>query len=146
MIEELIKIFNRDIERLRNEIESFTQGDNLWQTTGTIKNSAGNLCLHLCGNLKTYIGKNLGDIPYTRDREAEFSLKNIPKTTLIQKITETKEAVNTSLVKMKDRDLGSVYPENVLGYEMTNGYFLIHLSAHLSYHLGQVNYIRRVFE
>jgi hypothetical protein len=146
MIEELIKIYNRDLERLKKEIELFNQEDNLWKTTGTIKNPAGNLCLHLVGNLSTYIGKNLGNIPYIRDREAEFNLKNVHKGTLIEKATATREVVNTSLLKMNDRDLENIYPENVLGYEMTNGFFLIHLTAHLSYHLGQINYIRRVFE
>jgi hypothetical protein len=115
-------------------------------TTGSIKNSAGNLCLHLVGNLNTYIGKNIGQTNYVRNRDAEFSLKNIPQQTLIQKVVETRSVVSVGLEKLTDAQLELRYPEDVMGYEMTNGYFLIHLNSHLSYHLGQINYIRRVFE
>jgi hypothetical protein len=146
MIKEFIKLYNRDLDRLKTEIELFKKEETLWKTTGTIKNPAGNLCLHLVGNLNTYIGKNIGQINYVRNRDAEFSLKNIPQQTLIQKVVETRSVVSAGLEKLTDAQLDLRYPEDVLGYEMTNGFFLIHLNAHLSYHLGQINYIRRVFE
>jgi hypothetical protein len=146
MIEEIVKIFNRDIDRLKNEIALFNHEDNLWRTTGSIKNTAGNLCLHLVGNLNTYIGKNMGGTGYIRNRDAEFSLKNIPKEDLVRKVGETRDTVSQSLSKMSKSQLEEIYVEDILGYKMTNGFFLIHLSGHLSYHLGQINYIRRVFE
>ena len=146
MITELIKIYERDLDRLKLEIELFNDEKELWSTAGSVKNSAGNLALHLVGNLKTYIGKNLGNVSYVRNRDAEFNLKNVPKELLVQQIEETKEAVLSSLGKMNSEDLKSLYPENLFGYEMTNGFFLLHLAAHLSYHLGQINYIRRVLE
>ena len=146
MITELIKIYERDLDRLKVEIELFKDEKQLWRTTGSVKNSAGNLCLHLIGNLKTYIGKNLGNIAYARNRDAEFNSKNIPSQSLIQQVEDTKEIVRSTLEKMNAEDLKSNYPENVLGYEMTTGFFLLHLAAHLSYHLGQINYIRRVLE
>src|SRR5688500_19890123 len=110
MIEELIKIYDRDLERLKNEIELFNQEDNLWKTTGTIKNSAGNLCLHLVGNLNTYVGKNLGKIPYIRNREAEFSLKNVPKKNLIKKATEKRIGENANVIKMNEWQRGNITP------------------------------------
>lgn len=146
MISDLIKIYERDLDRLKLEMELFNDEKKLWSTAGNVKNSAGNLALHLVGNLKTYVGKNLGKVSYVRDREAEFSLKDVPKGSLIQQVAETKAIVLSSLEKMDAKDLGSVYPENVFGYEMTNGFFLLHLAAHLSYHLGQINYIRRILE
>jgi hypothetical protein len=146
MTDALIKIYDRDIERLKKEIESFTDENNLWRITGNIKNSAGNLCLHLVGNLNHYIGKNIGDSDYKRDRDAEFSLKNVPKQTLVQQVEQTKKIVLSVLKKITEKDLEKNHVENVFGYEMTNEFFLVHLAAHLSYHLGQINYIRRILE
>ena len=146
MIEVLIKIYDRDLERLKKEIDLFNEENNLWKTTGNIKNPAGNLCLHLVGNLNTYIGKNLGNVDYVRDRDSEFSLKNVAKEELLDKVNETKKIVLSCLRKMKKAQLEENHIENVFGNEMTNGFFLIHLAAHLSYHLGQINYIRRILE
>ena len=146
MIEELQKLYVRDIERLQKEIEAFTSEENLWQIRGHITNPAGNLALHLVGNLSTYIGKNLGEQSYIRNREAEFASKYIPRQTLLEQIAAVKEIVRTTLQTLKPEDLDQTYPENVLGYEMKTGFFLIHLLAHFSYHLGQINYIRRILE
>ncbi|ALJ00821.1 DinB family protein [Rufibacter tibetensis] len=143
---ELIKLYTRDLDRLKNEIEAFQRESNLWVTKGEVKNSAGNLFLHLVGNLKTYIGKNLGNYAYVRDREAEFTLKDVPAQTLIEQINETKEIVLHTLHHLREEELEETHKEEVLGYAMTNRYFLIHLLAHLSYHLGQINYLRRVLE
>lgn len=146
MIQEFIKIFDRDLGKLKLEIESFQEEENLWKIEGNIKNTAGNLCLHLVGNLKTYIGKNLGKIDYVRDREAEFNLKNIPRELLLAKVESARKTVIEGLGKLTEEDLVKIYPEKVLGYEMTTNFFLVHLSAHLSYHLGQINYLRRILE
>jgi len=146
MIDELIKIYERDLDRLKDEVVSFQNEDNLWEIRGSILNSAGNLCLHLVGNLHTYIGKNIGGYTYVRNRDAEFSLKNVPREYLIQQITEVKEIVLSSLKSMEEEKLEEMHMEDALGYPMTNSYFLIHLAAHFSYHLGQINYIRRMLE
>ena len=146
MIDELIKIYERDLDRLEHEIVSFQNEDNLWKTRGSIINSAGNLCLHLVGNLNAYIGKNMGGYEYVRNRDAEFNLKNVPRDNLIQQVSEVKEIVLASLKKLEQETLEEIHIENVLGYPMTNSFFLIHLIAHFSYHLGQINYIRRILE
>lgn len=146
MKEEFIKIFDRDLGKLRQEIESFKDEQNLWKTTGHINNSAGNLCLHLIGNLKTYVGKTLGKLEYSRNRESEFNLKHIPRSLILDDIENTRFWVIKALENLKEEDLQKTYPEKVLGYEMTTNFFLIHLTAHLSYHLGQINYLRRILE
>jgi uncharacterized damage-inducible protein DinB len=146
MIDELTKLFEQDLDRLKEEIEAFRQDRNLWKTTGNISNSAGNLCLHLVGNLNTFIGNNIGKFPYTRDREAEFSLKDVPKQKLIAQVEEVKEIVKRSLGKIDDATIEDVYIAHRLGNEMSNSFLLMHLAAHLSYHLGQINYLRRMLE
>jgi len=146
MLTELIKIFDRDLDRLKKEIEAFQNENYLWVTQGDITNPAGNLCMHLLGNLRTYIGKNIGQHPYVRDRVAEFNSRNIPKQNLINEIEATKAIIHSSLATMDSGDLDKLYVENVLDFEMTNAFFLIHLTAHFSYHLGQINYLRRILE
>jgi len=146
MLDELIKIFDRDVDRLKKEIEAFRNEDNLWKPVGDITNPAGNLCMHLVGNLKTYIGKNIGKYPYERDRVAEFNARHIPREKLIADIDETKAIVRSSLADMDRADLDKLYVENVLGFDMTTTFFLIHVTGHFSYHLGQINYLRRMIE
>jgi uncharacterized damage-inducible protein DinB len=124
----------------------FTSEEDLWKTKGKITNPAGTLALHLCGNLSNYIGKILGGFEYTRDRDAEFSTKGLQKSEVLEKIENTKQLVLSSLRKINITELNTTYPENVLGGEMTTGFFLLHLASHLSYHLGQVNYLRRAIE
>ena len=146
MINAFIKIYDRDLDRLKKEIELFNDENNLWRITGNVKNAAGNLCLHLVGNLNTYIGKNMGHSGYVRDRDAEFNLKNLPKKNLVQQVAETKEMVLSTLKNMTEDDLKQNHVEKIFDYEMTNEFFLLHLASHLSYHLGQINYIRRILE
>jgi len=146
MITEFAKVYERDINRLKQEIESFKQEKNLWVTTGAIKNSSGNLCLHLIGNLRTYIGRNMGNHDYVRDRDAEFNLKGVERQDLLQQIDMTRAVVGSTFANLKETSLKAFHIEEVLGYPMTNAFFLIHLTAHFSYHLGQINYLRRALE
>ncbi|OXA99738.1 DinB family protein [Flavobacterium pectinovorum] len=144
LIETLKSLFNRDLNKLKIEIESYQSENQLWAIDKNISNSAGNLCLHLIGNINTYIGAELGKTGYIRDRPLEFSLKDIPKSELISKIDATILVVNNALDSLTEADLEAVYPQIVFEKEMTTGYFLVHLSTHLAYHLGQINYHRRL--
>ncbi|HLK27839.1 MAG TPA: DinB family protein [Puia sp.] len=142
--QELSELFERDLNKLMQEIKSYTNEADLWKTADGISNSGGNLCLHLVGNIKHFIGKMLGNIPYERVREKEFSDKNIPVTDLVKSVEETLTAVKHALRNLTDEELHKIYPINVFGKEMTTQWFLIHLYGHLDYHLGQINYHRRL--
>ena len=144
LISSFTKLYERDLNKLMEEINLYKSEADLWIVTDGINNSAGNLALHLIGNLKTYISKNLRNYAYKQDRPAEFSLKNVPRETIVAELEETKHWISETLITFSAIDFEGIYPENVLGYEMTNQYFLIHLLAHLSYHLGQINYHRRL--
>lgn len=143
-LENISKIILRDLDVLEKEIALYPTTDSIWMVKGEIKNSAGNLALHLCGNLQHFIGAVLGNSGYIRDREKEFSLKNISAKDLVLEIIKTKEAIKNSFPKIDPTSLEKEYPEKVFTDSMTTQYFLIHLSAHLGYHLGQVNYHRRL--
>jgi len=134
------------LTKLKEEISAYTSEEAVWRIGGEIKNSAGNLCLHLCGNLQTYIGAILGQTGYIRNRDAEFSTKGVLKETLIKEIETTIDVVQQTLASIKPSKIEQNYPQDVLGKPMTTGYFLIHLVGHLNYHLGQVNYHRRLLD
>ena len=146
VIETLQKIFKRDLEKLKQEIASYRDENNLWVVDKSIANSAGNLCLHLVGNLNTYIGAEIGKTGYVRDRDREFSQKNIPQDELVKMIGDTITVVENGINKLKEEDLEKEYPLLVFKEKTSTGYFLIHLTVHLGYHLGQVNYHRRLLD
>lgn len=147
LTESLQSLYTRDLNKLKTEINSYQHEEALWRTDKSISNSGGgNLCLHLVGNLKHFFGAILGDSGYVRNREEEFSLKNIPRPELIQQIEETLHVVISTLHQLSEEDLAKEYPIEPLGYTMTTEYFLIHLFGHLSYHLGQINYHRRLLD
>jgi uncharacterized damage-inducible protein DinB len=146
MIETLTKLFLKDLDKLKTEISSFKDETNLWNISGDIKNSSGNLCLHLCGNLQHFIGAVLGNSGYVRNRDAEFSKKNVPIRELVAEIVLTSKVVQETFVKLSEDDIQKNYPINVFGYEMTTEYLLTHMAAHLNYHLGQINYHRRLLD
>jgi len=142
----LKKLFNRDLNKLKTEIESYQNEANLWIVDQSITNSAGNLCLRLIGNLNTYIGATLGGSGYIRNRELEFSLKDVPRYELIEKIDQTIEVVNQTLDKLTVEEIAAEYPMLVLEEKTSTEYFLVHLATHLAYHLGQINYHRRLLD
>jgi uncharacterized damage-inducible protein DinB len=144
LIETLRSLFDRDLNQLKTEIESYQNESQIWVIDKNISNSAGNLCLHLIGNINTYIGAEIGKTGYIRNRPLEFSSKNIPKTELITQINDTILVVNNALDRLTRADLETTYPQIVFEKEMTTGFFLVHLSTHLAYHLGQINYHRRL--
>lgn len=139
-------VFKKELLKLKTEIESYKQESNLWRIEKNIANSGGNLCLHLIGNLNTYIGATLGQSGYVRNRDAEFSLKNIPRQELIQKIEDTIRMIDSVLPKIKPDQLEKEYPMIVLKEPTSTEYFLAHLATHLTYHLGQINYHRRLID
>lgn len=139
-------LFRRDLEKLKHEIELYQVEQNIWKIDKNITNSAGNLCLHLVGNLNTYLGVPFGNTGYVRNRDLEFSNKDVPKTELVRMVEDTIVVVKQSLENITPQQLQEDYPMEVFDYKMTTEFFLVHLVGHLTYHLGQVNYHRRLLD
>ena len=147
MLKQVLKeLFHRDLGKLKNEISAYRNEQKLWYIEKSIANSGGNLCLHLVGNLNTYIGAELGKTGYVRDRPLEFSAKDVPQQKLLQMIDDTTAVVDAALDKLTDQDMENEYPQLVFEQKTTTGYFLAHLAMHLNYHLGQINYHRRLLD
>lgn len=138
-------LFERDLLRLKTEIASFENEANIWAVPPGISNSAGNLTLHLIGNLNHFIGSMLGNTGYVRARELEFSLKGVSRSQMTTDIDNTINVVNTALSALTADDLAKQFPFDGLGVHSTSHY-LFHFYGHLNYHLGQINYLRRILE
>jgi hypothetical protein len=143
-IHDLKGILMRDLNALRTEINAYPSEAHLWLTPDGISNSAGNLCLHLVGNLNWFIGAQLGNTGYQRNRPLEFSTKDVPREELLQQIDITMAMLRHSLDHITVKQLESDYPLVVFTEPMSTMQFLLHLASHLAYHLGQINYHRRL--
>ena len=146
LLQTLKPLFDRDLRKLRSEIEAYRTEANIWHVEEGIANSAGNLCLHLVGNLNWFIGAQLGHTGYVRDRALEFSAKDVPRAQLLAQVDATIAMLPKALDHVTDEQLAADYPLLVFQEKTTTMFFLLHLSTHLSYHLGQMNYHRRMVE
>ena len=142
--EVLIQLYERDLKKVRAEIEQYENEADLWETADGISNSGGNLCLHITGGLQYLIGAVLGETGYVRDREAEFTEKSVPRDQLLARIDTTIDSVTSTLAKLTTADMEKPYPLDILGHPMTSEFFVTHLVGHVNYHLGQINYHRRI--
>lgn len=144
--ESLVEIFERDLNKLRDEINSYENDESLWNVSGEISNSGGNLCLHLIGNINHFIGAVLGKNGYSRNRDSEFSSKNVSREDLIKNIEGTIEIVKNSLNKLSNEDFEKDFPVEKHGANAKTDFMLLHLLTHFNYHLGQINYHRRLLQ
>jgi hypothetical protein len=146
-IEYYTMLFSKDINRLIDEVKSYQDEDSLWKVLPGTTNSAGNLAQHLIGNLKTYIGNPFGNIGYVRDREAEFAARLFTREELIVALEELLRTISFSLSRIPKEAMDAAYPREILSMYPNQSIecILVHLLAHLSYHLGQINYHRRFF-
>ena len=144
IVETYLDSFVRDLNKVREEISLYKNENDLWTLKGDIKNSGGTLALHLIGNLKDRIGTQLGGTGYVRNRDKEFTERNVPRKRLLAEIDETISILKKVMPGLKDTDLGKEYPLEFLGEKRTISYMLLFLATHLNYHLGQINYHRRL--
>jgi hypothetical protein len=138
---DLANFYERDIRKLIVEINLFIQEEDLWKTKGSVKNSCGNLALHIIGGLNYLVGAKLAKTAYTRDRDLEFSQKGVARKVLVTQLEEIIPMIREAL---RNINMDADYPIPFDDAIRSNGYVLMQLSLHLNYHLGQVNYLRRI--
>ncbi|HET7115374.1 MAG TPA: DUF1572 family protein [Hanamia sp.] len=141
---DITNFFENDLAKLATEISLFKDEKSLWKTKEGITNSAGNLALHITGNLNHFIGKTMGNTDYVRNRDGEFSFKDIPRDQIISGINKVKEIIKNTLPKLSPADLQKDFPIKIREEVYSTQNMLIYLLAHLNYHLGQINYLRRI--
>ncbi len=146
IIETLIQLYTQDLNKLKTEIDSYKNEQNIWVIRDGIANSAGNLCLHLTGNLNAFIGVGLADSGYVRDREREFAATYVSRDELLSDIDSTIDVIRTGLNKITDEHLSAEFPIQIWSDKRTTYFTLTRLLTHFSYHLGQINYHRRIID
>jgi len=144
LLQSVAAILDRDLRALRREVEAYPDERGLWLEVPGISNVAGTLVLHLAGNLQHYLGARLGQTGYMRDRPAEFARRDVPRTELLREIDAARAGVQAALSGPAEPEITAEYPEAVGGSRVATGEYLIHLATHLAYHLGQIDYHRRV--
>ncbi len=142
----MVEIFERDLNKLKDEINLYSDENKLWIVKEEISNSAGNLCLHLIGNMNHFIGTILGKTDYVRNRDGEFASKDISRHELIADIEKTIEVVKAALNNLKDENFDEKFPVEKHGKIVKIDFMLLHLLTHFNYHLGQINYHRRLLQ
>jgi uncharacterized damage-inducible protein DinB len=139
----LRSIFERDLRALRREVEAYPDEQLLWRLIPGITNTAGTLVLHLAGNLQHFLGARLGKTGYARQRDAEFARRDVSRAILLAEIDAAGHAIAAGFSKLTDAQLSDEFPELIGGMRFTTGDYLMHLTTHFAYHLGQVDYHRR---
>jgi hypothetical protein len=141
---EIAELFARDLTRLAQELRAFTNDADLWRSVPGMSNSAGNLALHLEGNLREFIGRQLGGVPYERKRDLEFSSRDIPAAELMRRIEEIAGMIPRVIAGLSASQLESAFPVNIFSRTLSTQQTILSLYGHLNYHLGQIDCLRRV--
>ncbi|HEY2865633.1 MAG TPA: DinB family protein [Pyrinomonadaceae bacterium] len=144
MIDNFAKLYDQGLTKLRTEVEKYPDEIALWKKGGNIPNSAGNLALHLIGNLNHFFGATIGGSDYVRDRENEFASSEVSIEQLLNEIDTAKAVVKDALGKLDADDLDKIYPVQFQNEDVSTEYVLGYLLGHLNYHLGQIDYHRRL--
>lgn len=137
-------VLTRDLRALRREVQAYPDERDLWRIAPGITNTGGTLVLHLAGNLQHFVGRVLGKTSYVRNRDAEFARRDVPRAELLQEIDQAIIAVETGLARLSDSDLAVEFPEPIGKHRLSTADALFQLMTHCAYHLGQVDYHRRL--
>lgn len=140
----LSAVLLRDLRAVKREIEAYPTEADIWRVVPGITNTGGTLALHLAGNLQHFVGALLGGSGYVRNRDAEFSRRDVPRSEIVAELEKALSAVHAGLARVTDADLARDVPQQIGGKAIVMGDWLLHLSAHLAYHLGQIDYHRRL--
>ncbi len=144
ILQNISEIIQRDLNKVKEELRQYNNTSDLWRVIPGISNSGGNLCLHLAGNLRHFIGAELGNTGYVRERDLEFIQKDLDTRFLIELTDITMAEVTSTLKQLDPARLTDDFPKEIGGIRRDTRYVLLHLMSHLGYHLGQINYHRRI--
>jgi uncharacterized damage-inducible protein DinB len=137
-------LLRRDLAAVRRSVEGYPDTASLWEERAGLPNTGGTLALHLAGNLQHYLGAILGHTGYARDRDGEFSRRGVARDELLAGLDAAARAIDVAFATLDDQVLSQAYPEQIAGRTIATDVFLVHLAVHLTYHLGQLDYHRRL--
>ena len=142
-IEHIHHIMRRELEGMKDELLAYQEESDIWREVPGLPNTAGTIALHVAGNLQHFVGAQLGDSGYVRDRAAEFARRGVPTAEIVEELDTALAALDSTFAGLEEDAMERPFPEEVAGVQPTSAEFLVHLVAHLAYHLGQIDYHRR---
>jgi hypothetical protein len=142
-IEPIHRIMIRELQGLKSELLAYQNEGDIWRSVPGLPNTAGSIALHVAGNLQHFVGAQLGDSGFVRDREAEFGRRDVSVAEIVGELDKTIATLDATFADLEETAMDRPFPQEIAGVRPTVGEFLIHLVSHLAYHLGQVDYHRR---
>ncbi len=144
LLDELKMFLLRDIAALERELELYPDDSSVWQSVTGLPNSAGNLILHVSGSLQHFFGALLGNSGYLRNREAEFSRRDVPRSELRQELAAARKGVLAGFEHLTEQSLEQPFPARITDSDLSTRLTILQFVTHLAYHLGQIDYHRRM--
>ncbi|HEX2863493.1 MAG TPA: DinB family protein, partial [Deinococcales bacterium] len=134
----------RDIATLERELDLYPDDASVWAEPPGLPNPAGTLFLHLAGSLQHFFGAALGGLGYVRDRDAEFRQRGLPRADLRAQLAAARRGVEAAFGRLGEADLDREFPVRFADAPFSTRLTLLQFASHLAYHLGQIDYHRRV--
>jgi uncharacterized damage-inducible protein DinB len=135
-----LKFSAEKLEQLQGRLEDCLARltpQQIWTRNSENENAVGNLVLHLCGNVRQWIGSGVAGLADHRQRDTEFDarggrepaeLAELLKTTVEQAAGIIREVPSGRLTER-------VLPQ---GYDVTVLEAIAHVVEHFSQHTGQI--------
>jgi len=142
-IEHIHHIMVRELRGMKNELLAYEDEGDIRRSVPGLPNTAGTIALHVAGNLQHFVGAQLGKSGYVRDRDAEFGRREVSVAEIVDELDKTIAALDATFARLEEKAMDRPFPQEIAGVRPTVGEFLVHLVAHLAYHLGQIDYHRR---
>ncbi|MGL4612051.1 MAG: DinB family protein [Trueperaceae bacterium] len=144
LLEDLKILYLREVATLERELDLYPDDKSVWKELPGLPNPGGTLFLHLAGSLQHFFGATLGKSEYVRDRAAEFSKRDVPRSEIKGELSRARQGVQAGFANLTEESLGQVFPVQYADAEVSTQLTLLQFSSHLAYHLGQIDYHRRV--
>jgi len=115
----------------------------IWWRPNDASNAAGNIVLHLCGNVRQWIISGLGGAPDLRERDKEFSERGpLPRRVLISRLKSTVKEACQTIDRMPPTKLSQEF--EIQGFRVSGLAAIAHVCEHFAYHTGQIIYLTKL--
>jgi len=115
----------------------------IWWRPNEASNAAGNIVLHLCGNVRQWIISGLGGAPDLRERDREFSERGpVPRRVLISQLKRTVKKACQTIDRVSPKNLSRQF--EIQGFRVSGLLAIAHVYEHFAYHTGQIIYLTKL--
>lgn len=134
--------FDEYLPRIVRCLELLSE-EEIWWRPNAASNAAGNIVLHLCGNVRQWITSGLGGAPDARERDKEFAEQGpVPRRVLIRQLKKTVEEASKTIEDLSAEAFRREFA--IQGYRVSGLAAISHVYEHFSYHTGQIIYLTKM--